>query len=172
MDGYWSNTSIYPYIALIRFALISFFSSKFVGSEGLCSDLTRRGKEKKPILTTGGNGKYKSYRIALWKDGKESRVAWHRLIALAWLPNPDGKPCINHKDEDALNNSLDNLEWCDHQYNIEYSLSKIYKLISPNGEQIEVFNLMKFCRENNLTVSTMYAVCAGRNKSHKGWKAA
>ena len=44
----------------------------------------------------------------------------HRLVAEAFIPNPDGLPCINHKDEDKTNNNADNLEWCTAQYNSTY----------------------------------------------------
>ena len=44
----------------------------------------------------------------------------HRLVALAHLPKKEGKPIINHKDEDKNNPSLDNLEWCTYKYNSNY----------------------------------------------------
>lgn len=44
----------------------------------------------------------------------------HRLVAMAYIPNPNDYPCINHKDEDKLNNSVENLEWCTYQYNNSY----------------------------------------------------
>ena len=44
----------------------------------------------------------------------------HKLIALAFLPNPNNYLEINHKDEDKTNNRVENLEWCDHKYNSNY----------------------------------------------------
>lgn len=44
----------------------------------------------------------------------------HRLVAQAFIPNPDNLPFINHKDEQPSNNCVDNLEWCSHKYNINY----------------------------------------------------
>lgn len=44
----------------------------------------------------------------------------HRLVAQVWLTNPDNLPCVNHKDEDKTNNSIENLEWCSYEYNANY----------------------------------------------------
>lgn len=44
----------------------------------------------------------------------------HRLVAEAFIPNPENKPMINHKDENRLNNTVENLEWCDARYNVNY----------------------------------------------------
>lgn len=52
-------------------------------------------------------------------NGKEYRI--HRVVAECFIPNPDNLPQVNHKDENKLNNSVDNLEWCDNRYNNTYS---------------------------------------------------
>lgn len=44
----------------------------------------------------------------------------HRLVASAYIPNPNNYPCINHLDENKHNNAVDNLEWCTYQYNNHY----------------------------------------------------
>lgn len=62
--------------------------------------------------------------VYLTVDGKQKWFKVHRLVAEAFIPNPDNLPCINHKDENKLNNSVDNLEWCDYEYNSNYGTAK------------------------------------------------
>lgn len=58
--------------------------------------------------------------VGLCREGKQRHFSVHRLVAQAFLPNPDGLPQVNHKDEDKTNNRADNLEWCTRSYNINY----------------------------------------------------
>ena len=55
-----------------------------------------------------------------YDDGSHRFRTVHRLVAEAFIPNPDNLPQINHKDEDRTNNSISNLEWCDGKYNSNY----------------------------------------------------
>ena len=60
-------------------------------------------------------------------NGKNYRV--HRLVAMTYIPNPEGLPHVNHKDENKHNNALPNLEWCDAKYNNNYG-TKIERQIT------------------------------------------
>lgn len=62
--------------------------------------------------------------VHLWKEGKYHRKYIHRLIAEAFIPNPNNLPMVNHKDEDGTNNFIDNLEWCTREYNVNYGTAK------------------------------------------------
>ena len=62
--------------------------------------------------------------VQLWKNNKGKHEYIHRLVALAFIPNPDNLPQVNHKDEDKLNNCVDNLEWCDCKYNNNYGTAR------------------------------------------------
>ena len=78
-------------------------------------------------------------RVGLHKDGQKKVYFIHRLVAEAYIPNPEGLPQVNHKDEVKTNNCLQNLEWCDPKYNINYG-TRIKKIKKPilqytlNGE--------------------------------------
>ena len=74
-----------------------------------------KGRILKP--STNSNG---YYRVILSKDSKTKMHFIHRLVAVAFLPNPDNLPCVNHKDENPKNNSVWNLEWCTQKYNMNY----------------------------------------------------
>lgn len=71
----------------------------------------------------------------------------HRLLAEAFIPNPNNYPIINHKDENTLNNKLDNLEWCTVSYNNNYGgrqervrKTQGRKIIGTNEEETLIFN--------------------------------
>lgn len=57
------------------------------------------------------------------KDGRKCFLT-HRLVANTFIPNPNNLPEVNHKDENPLNNSVDNLEWCTSKYNNNYGTHK------------------------------------------------
>lgn len=63
--------------------------------------------------------------LTVWlsNKGKGNHIKIHRLVAAAFIPNPDNLPQINHKDEDKTNNHVGNLEYCDNRYNTIYSIS-------------------------------------------------
>lgn len=73
--------------------------------------------------------------VGLTKNGIFKRFQVHRLVAQAFIPNPDNLPQINHKDENPSNNMVDNLEWCDATYNINYGArtDRVKKTQIENG---------------------------------------
>ena len=74
-----------------------------------------KGKALKPVLNGDG---YLQVQLNMAQKTKTMRV--HRMVAEAFIPNDGNLPEVNHKDENKLNNSVRNLEWCDHLYNSRY----------------------------------------------------
>ena len=66
---------------------------------------------KKIMKTHGDKDGYQQLRMTVEK-GKAVTVKAHRLIAQTFLPNPENKPQVNHKDGNKMNNTVSNLEWC------------------------------------------------------------
>ena len=58
--------------------------------------------------------------VMLTQNGVQKRITIHRLVAKAFIPNPSNLPCVNHKNEVKTDNIVENLEWCDYEYNNNY----------------------------------------------------
>ena len=90
----------------------------------------------KPSLSNNGY-----YQVTFYnEDHKRKKFLVHRLVALAFIPNPNNFPQINHKDENRLNNSADNLEWCTALYNNHYGTALI-RQIDAKSNPIEQYTL-------------------------------
>lgn len=70
--------------------------------------------------------------------GKRKAMLVHRLVAMAFVGNPDGLPQINHKDENPANNNAENLEWCTARYNSNYG-HRNERLSKANGGENNPF---------------------------------
>ena len=93
-----------------------------VSSEGrIMSKRTRNTKILKPIKE-----RWNGYNLVTLYDehgvGRKIRIG--RLVAMAFIPNPDNLPCVNHKDEVKTHDSVDNLEWCTKAYNTAYGTAR------------------------------------------------
>ena len=87
--------------------------------------------------TTSENG---YCNVTLYDKTVRHKFLVHRLVADAFIPNPDNLPQINHKDENPLNNAVDNLEWCTAEYNNAYGTAKI-RAIDTKSHPIEQLNI-------------------------------
>ena len=100
---------------------------KIPGYEGLyeVSNMgnVRNVRRNKLLRLSKTNNRY--IRVSLCKNGIKTGLTVHRLVAEAFIPNPDNLPEVNHKDEDKTNNRVENLEWCDHKYNMNYGTRNI-----------------------------------------------
>ncbi|RFZ78320.1 endonuclease [Lacrimispora amygdalina] len=74
---------------------------------------------RKPTVNNRGY-----FSIRLCKNGKYKAQFIHRLVAIAFIDNPNNLPEVNHKDEDKKNNRVENLEWCTRKYNMNYGTVK------------------------------------------------
>ena len=74
-------------------------------------------------------------RAQLYSNSKRKSFLVHRLVAQAFIPNPDNLPQVNHRDENPSNDNVDNLEWCDGKYNVNYGtrIDRIRDIRLKNG---------------------------------------
>lgn len=79
-----------------------------------------RVRNKNGVIKKQQKTKLGYYYVNLYKDGKEKNHSIHRLVAEAFIPNPNNFDEVNHKDETPSNNFSFNLEWCSHKYNMNY----------------------------------------------------
>lgn len=93
------------------------------------------GKILKPEITQDGH-----CRVVISVGGKRQHIFVHRLVADAFIPNPNNFPVINHKDENPLNNSVDNLEWCTVAYNNAYN-NRHKRIGDAEGFDVVVYDI-------------------------------
>ena len=133
--------------------------------------------------------------VYLYKNKNKKSFSTHRLIGLVFIPNPENKPEINHKDGNKLNNHVDNLEWCTssenkkHAYKIGLRKPVIHKgnkkfgkdnvsskpvlQYSIHGDFIQKHNSQSCAaRYIGVDVSTIWKACNGVRKTGAGfiWK--
>lgn len=126
-------------------------------------------------------------KVCLSYHNKSKHFRVHRLVAQAFIPNPDKLPQVNHKDEDKTNNRVDNLEWCTAAYNSNYG-TRTQRISEKNlvrGAKRSINQYSKdgvFIREwksltdaantLGLRISKISSCCHNRNKSSGGyiWK--
>ena len=127
----------------------------------------RTGKEKIMKGVPDGHG---YLQVKLWKDGKDKKYMINRLVAQAFLPNPNNLPEVNHIDKDKTNNKVENLEWCTTQYNVEYSKAKaVIGIDKVSGLILKFPSIMEAERQTGISNKHICDCLKGRQKSTGGF---
>lgn len=105
----------------------------------------RNGTERKTHLSNKG---YKV--VSVWIDGKVTKHNLHRIVAETYIPNPDDKCCVNHKDGNKLNNHISNLEWMTNLENRQHAVKNglhIHGINHPNSKftDADIIEIRKKC---------------------------
>lgn len=137
-----------------------------------------KGRLIKPSIGKGG---YKY--VKLHTNGSYKTYAVHRLVAFAFIPNPNNLPQVNHKDENPSNNNVDNLEWCTAEYNVNYGTrtkrhqekmpKKIVQQCDLNWNVMcEYESLNDAARKNNYCIQNISQCCNNipHHLTYKGYK--
>jgi|LGVE01.1.fsa_nt_gb hypothetical protein len=142
---------------------------------------TLKGVVLTPVLTN------RYHIVSLSKCGVRKTYRVHRLVALTFIPNPENKPQINHRDFITTNNAIDNLEWCTASENalhsVKYNKNRNYyrehnhKLkkkvvqLSLNNVVIKVWeSLYSIQKTLNIHKSNVGKVCKGKQHTAGGFK--
>jgi hypothetical protein len=126
------------------------------------------------------------YRVGIHFDGEQHTIFVHQLVAEAFIPNPENKPCIDHINGDRKDNRVENLRWCTVEENNAFELARNRKSeaafrrtdnkvkirqYSLDGEIIKDFNCsMDIERELGFDRSSILRVCQGKQKTSYGFK--
>lgn len=136
------------------------------------------GRHGDIILSQNDRKGYKG--VTLFKNGKRHYKAVHRLVAEAFIDNPNNFPVVNHKDENRTNNKADNLEWCTSLYNSNYGsckkkiserVSRKVMQLSKNGRLIKIWKSMTSASHGTGTcISEISKACKDSRYSAGGYK--
>lgn len=157
------------------------FPDYLVSNYGRVKSLSRNykyGSHEDIILKTNDRRGYRG--VTLFRDGARYYKSVHRLVAEAFIPNPDKLPLVNHKDENKSNNRVDNLEWCTRLYNANYGSSrqKISDRVSSkvgqytkDGVLVAVWDSMTLASKNvGACLSEISKSCKDNRYSAGGYK--
>lgn len=121
--------------------------------------------------------------VVLYLDGKKKSYKVHRLVALAFIPNPENKPQVNHKDTDKSNNKMDNLEWATNSENQRHAfdngLQSVRKgeannravLTEAQVKEIrEIYNTGKYSHRELANIYNVSKTLIGNILRGKAWK--
>ena len=115
------------------------------------------------------------YKIQLKMNNVCKCVYIHRLVAEAFVPNPNNLPEVNHKNEDKLCNESWNLEWCTHSYNNSYgnknnkNKKRVAKL-NLNGDILKIYDYLSLVELDGYNLKNVSQVCRNKGKTYKGYK--
>lgn len=153
-----------------------------VSNKGNIKSLQNYGKIKERIMKLSIKRGY--YEVGLRKKGIKKYYLVHRLVAKAFIENTNNFSCINHIDENKLNNNIENLEWCNHKYNNTYG-SRLERVAISNKLRKEVCKLDEYdnvletynsiaeaSRNNNISISCI-SMCVNKKRNKAGgytWK--
>lgn len=108
------------------------------------------------------------WRISLWNKGKEKHFFIHRLVAMAFIPNPNNYDLVNHIDGNKLNNNVENLEWCNLSQNVQHAYrtglvhpatTKVIQYTKDFVKVKEWNSIREACEELKLNHANIVTVC-------------
>jgi len=158
------------------------WSHEKISRVGVNGGMTKRGGH---FLKMNRTKRTSHQRVFLTKQGKRKQFLVHRLVAKAFIPNPNNLPFVNHIDADPTNNCVDNLEWCTAAQNAKHAYNKgLITIPNQSGasnsnaklcdnDVLEIRKLHKsigncseIARQYNVNPKTINMIISGKRWSH------
>ena len=164
-----------------------------VSNWGRIKNINYRNTGRERLMNPSDNG-CGYLRVCLSKNGETNLCLVHRLVAETFLPNPEGKPCVNHKiqgkegkkinivifnEDGTVDEEKSTIEWATYEENNNYAthnervakaLSKRVLQLSLSGDLIKEWESTAECGRNGFNQSCVCECCNGKQKTHKGFR--
>lgn len=171
MSEVWKTVSINPLYEVSNLGRVRVLPHdvSYKSRYGKIVTLHIRGMVLKPIK----NGRY----FCVCIDKKQKTI--HRLVAMAFIPNPDNLPEVNHKDENRYNNRVENLEWCTPLYNTNYGTGKARRgqkcwvaviATDKDGSEHRFSSIREAGEKTGVDRSNIGACCRGMQHTAGGYR--
>lgn len=155
----------------------------FISDTGIVFTRPRRGSRGGELAQQLNGSGYPCVDLRI--GGKKVKGLIHRLVAEAFIPNPENKPCVNHRDGNKLNNHVSNLEWCTYSENMKHAVAlglnanpafsgekhPMHKLTADNVRRIRFLHeggvpSPDIAREFGITKEQVYNIIKGKHWKH------
>ncbi len=181
LDGeQWKTATVCSRYAVSNIGRVLAYDEPYLCGEKVC----RRQPHLINPRQTSGNPRYLSVVLS---DGNKGRKAYvvHRLFAMAFIPNPNNYPEIDHINRDSFDNRVENLRWCTHHMNMMNEQTRKHSTAMrigkkrpsqwkpvvriKNGVATKIYESIISTGEDGFSITTVGKVCRGTGKSCGGY---
>ena len=184
MDEIWKPIDGWEHYEVSNYGRVRAGERTAINAEGVLRKLKAR-------LLNGSKGKLGYITVRLVEGKRRERLLVHGLVAKAFIPNPENKPCVNHIDNNPSNNNVTNLEWCTHKENTGWMIAqgrfkrtetwlknldiglqpmrKRVKRVDPSTGEIVIYDGINKTKKDGFTTSSVSQCCNGIRHSHHGY---
>ena len=147
-----------------------------VSNYGRVKSLSRvdsRGNKRNEKILKGRKNRQGYYDVALCKNGKQKFCRINRLVAQAFIPNPENKPFVDHINAIKTDNRVENLRWCTYTENAKFKeelKNNKFIAIAPDGKITEWYVIAECSRQLNLQINGIWRCLKKQQKAYKGYK--